>query len=190
MNEPQPVSIESRLNVHLAEYNAVTMRATYLIATEALLFVALVTLFGASPGFIKFDSVLDFLTVIFVGQMAAILFSWLSYEERNMTLYIESVLKPKIQNLIDDTEALSYETYLFKNRPKATSYIQNIVLAIAPFLILSIVRTGLLIYANQKDSKWYYYDTIAVVINVMAFCILIYIIWLSFKIQRKMWKTL
>src|ERR1035437_4008175 len=107
------------LDVHLAEYNALTMRNTYWITLQ----YAVYAIAGAYVGFaVQGRNSVPLDTLLCGSAMVLLLLGWgilqIQYEIFNNVEYMETRLKPKIMKLLGGQTCWDYEPFLAQRRAR------------------------------------------------------------------------
>jgi hypothetical protein len=106
--EPQT---DALLQLHIAEYTALTTRNTYYMSVSFAIWPALVlylTLFGILKGWESYGVLLALLAVFGTELLGAGWYFCL-YEQYQNVLYMETKLRPKVAELIPQTDYWAYE---------------------------------------------------------------------------------
>jgi hypothetical protein len=174
------VSDNTLIQLHLAEYQALTTRASYWIVLQFSLLPAgpvyIVLAYQAwQSGSIKIKEIVVWSTLA-VLQLMAMLWSNTILEQFAIVKYIECYLRPQIGKGL----FWGYEPYLVKHRPIKSTW-GNYSIPTLGLIVLVII----LITRFNEFSRW---DVGGVTINL----ILLAILWnLSFKISKmqREWST-
>jgi hypothetical protein len=172
-----PKNKEMEIQLHLTEYNALTMRETYLINIQYLVLgsvVVWVTVMGvkylSEPGsFIGWGSV-------FVSQIFCMISAWLLNEEFLIVDYIEFHIRPTLVKLLDNKELWKYQ-YFLQNRRKKTSKKWEFTGLI--FIVPGLIAVGVLTAKNG----WSDWDYLGLFVNLVGLWLYILRLWKALKIK-------
>lgn len=113
------------IKLHIAEYEALTTRASYSMTMQAGL-IAVAPAFAVLGYYLyqvlastKAKSLIGWGTV-FVLHLVALIWANMMLEQFSMVKYIECFLRPRIEELVGSDEFWLYEPYLIKHRPVNT----------------------------------------------------------------------
>jgi hypothetical protein len=167
MSETEKEITAIQIQLHIAEYNALTNRCTNVINMQTALLAVAVTwilIFVNLQNSIEYSFKIwwVFLGIVIIGWVK----SMLSYELYLMIHYIESFLKKRIKAIIGDVNFWNYEFFLKHKRSKA----HILTSEVADVLILSIMFVLLIYY---RLPYWEKYDWLGFGVNFLF--ILIYI---------------
>jgi hypothetical protein len=113
MQAPSPTSADTLLHAHLAEYQALTTRCTYLITMQYAFWPVAFTMFAfLSPLWDKHGHLLLEWGGILLGELLSIAFYVTSCELYTHTLYIERQLKPAVVKLTAEPALWQWEPWL------------------------------------------------------------------------------
>jgi uncharacterized membrane protein len=147
------------LDVHLAEYNALTMRNTYWITLQ----YAVYAIAGAYIGFaVQARATIPFDTLMWGSALALLLLGWgilqIQYEIFNNVEYMETKLKPKVMALIGGRTCWEYESFLAELRARGFLRFEwKYALLIIFIFVLMLV--GALIIWTIEIGTWTRWDT-------------------------------
>jgi hypothetical protein len=142
------------LQLHIAEYEALTTRASYSMAMQA-------GLIALAPGFAVLDyylyqvlasaqgkSLISWGTV-FVLHLVALIWANMMLEQFSMVRYIECYLRPRIQDTVGDERFWLYEPYLIKHRPVNTIWGHYSMVGTSLMVLATLVLIRL-----KSFSRW------------------------------------
>lgn len=110
----------SLIQLHVAEYQALTMRNTYWITMQYFLWPILIGLIGLINQLHNpFDPTLRIWGFAVVGQIVVVAYYAATLEQYSNVHYIETKLKPSISALVGADSFWGYERYLKASRPFA-----------------------------------------------------------------------
>jgi hypothetical protein len=172
--------IEKQIDLHISEYNALTTRHTYYINMQIGLLAA-----GIGAGLIVVSiwkenySFIFIWGLILIWQIINFLFVFNVYDSYRIVAYIESVLKPKIRDLINNSNFWEYETVLSKNRGMGHRFLElsNVL------VIFLIILFGVL----YRFCNWLLWDWIGLIINFILLIFPTRLTILSMKIRKNNW---
>src|ERR1017187_5968661 len=171
-----PESQNLVLQLHLAEYLALTNRGTNWLALESgmwalmMIFVSLVpSLWGKLPR--------DMVIWGSFGALQAMLFVWsnMLFEQYSSICYIEQKLRPLVRSVIGAAEFWQYEEYVGSRRPQNQPFWYETAPSFAVFGVL----LGLVLYRLQKPHPVREYFEFAV--NVGMSCAYV---WGSIRVVK------
>ena len=175
---------EIEIQLHLAEYNALTTRCTYFTNIQNLLLTALVILVTA--GLLvswNYEPIYVFRWGILFGmQVIGIISAQLFYEENKIIRYLESELKPMIKHSIGGDHFWKYQLFVAKQR--SNKYV------IWEYSGVIIAATIVAVIAVTRISKWELGDFIGLFLNIVL--LIIYMVMTSYaaKTRKHFWKAL
>ena len=170
-------SRRSQLDLHLAEYEALTTRATNYIVMGTIIWPLMVS-------FVGFLAVVwehltpdqsceyGFFIVIWCGtlgiQLALILWTFLVCEQYKLVLYIEKELRPRVSNLVGDENFWLYERKLRK-QPRINKWFELTTDFWIFIFILAVV-----IFRLITSHEFVYWDWIGLSLNLAVFGVLLF----------------
>lgn len=108
----------SLIQLHIAEYQALTMRNTYWITLQYFLWPILIGFIGLATQLPNpFDPTLRIWGVVVVAQVVVVAYYASTLEQYTNVRYIETELKPSISALVGADSFWGYERYLAASRP-------------------------------------------------------------------------
>jgi len=170
INDYSEEEVKMLNQLHIAEYNALTMRHTYLITLQyGMISIAIVFLTFIGSIWNKLDLSIYIWTTFFGVQLFALVVISNIYEINNLILYMENDLRNQIMNVFENnrnsTSTISkfdfwkFEYYQSRGRNAFISrYLELILLAILLIIFLIIV-----VYFYPLKSK---FDYIAFGVNL------------------------
>jgi hypothetical protein len=171
---------EMEIQLHLGEYNALTMRCTYFTNIQNMLLSALIiwitvmiTLWVSRP------NIFIYWGTVFGVQVFGLISTWLLYEEYTIIQYIESDLKPRITNLINHKEFWNYQSFLKTkrtNKYKAWEFI-GVMIATSLIIVTALVRI-----------PWDWRDIVGCGINMIILVLFAYRTYYAVKIRWNSWR--
>ena len=171
----------SLLQLHIAEYQALTTRASYWIVLQFGLlpvipiYLALAAQVSESGVILK--EVVIWGTVAGL-QLVALVWAQTALEMFAVVRYIELYLRPLVKSVINtDSVFWGYELYLIKNRPTPALWGEFGV----PFLNL-IVLVVTFLFRFREISRW---DIYGVIVNLILLSILLVSTWKVGKMRRE-----
>ena len=147
------------LDVHLAEYNALTMRNTYWITLQ----YAVYAIAGAYVGFaVQARNTVPFDTLMWGSAMVLLLLGWgilqIQYEIFNNVEYMGTRLKPKIMKLVGGQTCWDYEPFLAQRR--ATGFVRfEWKYGLLVIFVFALILIGALIIWTIEIGPWTRWDT-------------------------------
>lgn len=172
--------ISERINLHIAEYNALTTRCTSFINFQFVLLGALIAWF--SLGIFLWDkenadlSTWGILTGAQVLEMVA---AWNLYEQYVAINYMEKHLRPAISTLIENNQFWEYESVIALGR-KHKIYKQAELFGLIFFLVLIV--TAFVCRCVYTTCFWI--DLFGFTLNVVIWVIVARKTFESLKIKR------
>src|ERR1017187_2268802 len=147
------------LDVHLAEYNALTMRNTYWITLQ----YAGYAIAGAYVGFaVQARNTVPFDTLWWGSAMGPFLLGWgilqIQYEIFNNVEYMETRLKPKIMKLVGGQACWDYEPFLAQRRAQGFVRFEWKYGLLVVFIFVLILIAALIIWTIEI-GPWTRWDT-------------------------------
>jgi hypothetical protein len=172
---------EIRINLIIAEYNALTTRCTYIINLQSIILTVAVTwilIFVTVWDTIQYNVIIW--AVFFGAQLIGWIGSILTYDLYNIVRYIESSLRPEIIDLIKDDRFWRFELYLKKARSHthiATNEIGGSIFVLILFIVLIVYRINL----------WEPWDWIGVLANLVMFAMFSKKALQAMNLRSKFW---
>ena len=152
---PETERIQLTVQLHIAEYTALTTKATYIQSIQAVFFAALVT--GIATMLSNIDSKVPLYKwgFIFGIQGLAIIIAWNMYEHYRIVRYIEQELRQHLLKLKFEKEVWAYETFLYGER-KRNKFIAAELLA--PLTYLTLIVVCVCFYFPKAYLDWIGYS--------------------------------
>lgn len=183
-NDGSSQRIEMEIQLHLAEYNALTTRCTYFTNIQNVLLTAVVI--WVTGGLLvswNHEPVFIFRWGILFGmQIIGIISAQLFYEENKIIRYLESELKPAIKRLIRSDRFWKYQLFIAKQRSDKFVIWEysGVIIGAAVVAVIAITRL----------SKWVLGDFIGLLCNIAL--LVIYMVMTSYavKTRKQFWKAL
>lgn len=176
---------DNLINLHIAEYNALTTRTTYFINIQFILLTAL-------PAWIIvivniWDSKLEYIYIwgLLLGvQLIGIINAFVTLEYYKIVTYLESDLKPEIIKLIKNKSFWSYESFLIKERGKKNRKNWSLF-----FEFLAVIFSGVIIIAIfiYRIHEWILGDYIGLFLNIIFLIIQFILTNQSKKLRLQNW---
>jgi hypothetical protein len=174
------------IDLHIAEYNTLTTRATYFINIQFVLLTALIAwivVIGQiwNP---KIDYLLNW-GLLLGSQIIGVINANMAWETFSIVRYIESDLKPKIRHLIKKDSFWSYESYLIIQRggkfnKKWVPFMDFFWVVLAAFVFI-----GITIYRIQN---WFYIDWLLAILNLLLLVFLAIRTYQTVMMKVHSWK--
>jgi hypothetical protein len=175
---------EKLVDIHIAEYNALTSRCTYFFNFQIILLTAILasisviaTLWGSRQTWLLGWGPL--LVLLILTNISANIFT----EQYKMVRYIETILKPLIKDLTKK-KFWEYEPYLIRERK--THFLTSITLwemmgpVIAGIILVFITLNHTYIY----DSTWSPDDWIGLILSIVFWSIYSMQMYNAIKIRK------
>jgi hypothetical protein len=161
------------ISLHVAEYQTMTTRCTYWITMQfALMPVIPIYLTLVAPLWLKpdYNKGLLFWGSAFVLQIVGHVWNQTLGDQYATILYIERVLRPAIEKVLDSREFWFYEPYLARLRKARVSSVTTpeiwefMIVALSTVLMLSIV-----VYVSQSEGRFLLsgYGWLGLLINLL-----------------------
>ena len=169
-----------QIDLHIAEYNALTTRCTYFTNIQNLILSVLVIWLTVMIGlWIKNPSSIIAWGTILGSQIFGILSAVLLYEEYNMIRYIESFLKPIINNLLNKKIFWEYQSFLISQRKESYKIWEFSIIIITGIIIITVSITRF---------PWDYGDFIGFVLNFLTLYVFGSKTYSAAKLRWDSWK--
>lgn len=148
----QPVSSEKIVEVHIAEYQAITSRSTSLILISSSIWPMLILLLSViGPHWDTQRNPYLLWSICTIGEFSLFYWAENSWQQMNNIRYIEKVLRPELEVALSSQRFWHYEQYLHKQRTAALQWWEAplpwsgaILLAgVASLRVYSIAKTGI-----------------------------------------------
>lgn len=161
------------IQLHIAEYQALTTRNTYWMTMQFALFPMLL-LFMALVA--QLWNSLDHAVLLWgsalVAQLIVVVWYQAGWEQYNNVRYMERELRPSITNLLRENEFWKYELYLRQQRSRILVWWEYPA-SFSSFVVLLVIA--------QLRRPWLALDYYAFAINALMF---IFIVWLNINLVR------
>ncbi len=168
---------EIEIQLHLAEYNALTTRCTYFTNIQNVLLTAVVI--WVTGGLLvswNHEPIFVFRWGILFGmQVIGIISAQLFYEENKIIRYLESELKPTIIHSIGSDRFWKYQLFVAKQRSNKYVIWEYSGVIIAAIVVALIAVTRL--------SKWEIGDFIGLFCNIVL--LVIYMVMTSYAVTTR-----
>src|ERR1035437_1582577 len=174
------------IDLHIAEYNALTTRATYFTNIQSILltvFIAWVVVMG-NLWDLKSENIVSW-GLILGAQLIAFINANFTDGYYTIVAYIENDLKPKIRELIKKDDFWGYEPYLVKKRSKKY---KNKAMVGFEFSVVTLSLFVIIINAAYRFPNKDQWDWIGCILN---FTLLIFIFLKTYntvKVRLRNWK--
>lgn len=178
--------VEKEIDLHIAEYNTLTNRATNFINIQFVLLTALlawVVVIGQI-----WNPNLNYLLswgLLLGAQIIGVINSNMAWETYTIVRYIESDLRPKVVALIKKESFWNYESYLTTQRGVKLNF------AWVPFMdffwvvLAGIVLAAVTIYRFQN---WAFIDWVLFIINLVIFIAMTIRTYHTVRMKVREWK--
>ncbi|HMK24988.1 MAG TPA: hypothetical protein VK483_03090 [Chitinophagaceae bacterium] len=171
---------EMEIQLHIAEYNAMTMRETYLINIQYILPGSIVVWITVMVGqYISHPTSLICWGTILGAQIFFCISAWLLNEEFIIVNYLETHVRPLLVDLLKNKNIWKYQFFIQNSRKKTHwlwEYTGVIIICIS---ILAISFTL---------KSWKLFDTIGLIINVVVLSHYIFRLTKALKIKWR-WES-
>ena len=171
------------IDIHIAEYNALTTRCTYFINIQNILLTALIawivvigTIWNSN-----FEYILTWSFLLGCHIIALINVNF-SYEHYNIVRYIERDLKPKIKKLIANEIFWNYESYLVEERKN-----NNIWIIVFEYLAVILSVLTIITICIFRIPHWVRLDFFGFSLNILLFLLLLTKTRQTVKIRISSW---
>lgn len=186
-NENPALSFDGKeIDLHIAEYNALTTRSTYFINIQFVLLTALIAWIIVIGNIwnTKLEYLLNWLLLI-GAQILGIINANLAWENYCIIRYTERELKPKIIDLIKKETFWGYETYLVKLRDTKQTKISLIFMDFLWTLMAGVIIIATAIY---RFNNWIEWDWLGIILNFLLFVALFMKTYQTVKLRLNFWK--
>lgn len=171
---------QMELDLHIAEYNALTTRCTYFTNIQNVVLSVLVIWTTVMIGlWIEKPTYIISWGTILGAQAFGIISAVLLYEEYNIIRYLESVLKPLIDSLIHKEQFWGYQSFLITQRKKSYKIWEFSTVILTGFIITAVAVTRI---------PWEWGDLLGFILNVFALYVFGSKTYSSAKIRWNSWK--
>lgn len=177
---------QKEIDIHIAEYNALTTRSTYILNIQFVLLTALIAWIVVF-GNIWNKDLENYLTwgLIFGAQLMGIVYANMFYENYCIICYIESNLKPKIRKLIKGKKIWEYEDFLITIRGTTPNKLSLVMMDYSWSAVSGIIIIGVVTYRLHYWNQW---DWFGVSINILFFLFQITRTYQAVKLRLNSWK--
>ena len=178
--------IDSIIQIHIAEYNALTTRSTYFINIQNILLTALIAWIIFVASIWKSNCENTLIWILLLGsQLIAIINANFSYEHYTIIKYIEKELKPKISDLINQNWFWNYEIFLKEARSTNMRHYGVILLEFLAVVLLGILLIAIIVYLFRK---WTNLDSLGLLLNLILFAFIFIQTYKCTKLRLRNWK--
>jgi hypothetical protein len=185
-NDPEFNHFEALLHLHITEYNALTTRNNNWVTIQVGIW-SLILLYATAASTVwtySYQSKPEYGAYIIWGSAAfiqialAILYFTMQEVYRNV-LYLETVLRGLIRDLVGDSPFWQYESFLAKNTDRNPAWTDSITACAVIFLfaLLAVLR-----HAYSFSNKREFYGFIA---NIPFSTFLVWQTILTIRLRRK-----
>ena len=173
--------VELEIQLHIAEYNALTTRCTYFTNIQNIVVSVLVIWITAMIGiWISKPSYFVFWGSILGAQAFGIISAVLLYEEYNIIRYLESKLKPIIETLTNKRSFWGYQPFLITQRKNTYK-----IWEFSSVIVTGIVILGITI---MRIPSWILGDYFGITLNLIVLYIFFSKTDDASEIRRNSWK--
>jgi hypothetical protein len=176
-----PESTKMQIDLHIAEYNAITTRCTNFTYIQNVVLSLIVIWITAMIGFwiAHPDSYYISWGALLGAQAFGIIFAALVYEQYNMVRYIESYLRPIIIRFVKNDTIWFYESFLITQRKDAYKIweFSSVIITGILIIVLAIIRI-----------PWKLGDLLGFILNSLAVYMFTMKIYDGAKIRWNKWK--
>jgi len=178
--------IKEEIDLHIAEYNALTSRATYFINIQFVLLTALIAwvIVIGNIWNTKIEYLLNW-GLLIGAQIIGIVNANMEWETYSIVRYIERDLKPRICNLLSKDTFWDYESYLIIQRGQKFNSAWSIFTGY--FWILLAIAT-IICTIIYRFHNWLIWDWVGVVLNLLLFIVMTVRTDQTVKLRRNSWK--
>jgi hypothetical protein len=189
-NEPKPSGdpelIKRRLDVHLAEYSALTMRITYWITIQYVIY----GLAAAYLGFaVQAAGKVKLATLVWTSGLVLLLLAWAllqtQWEIFTYVKYIEKQLKPKIEPLVLDGTFWEFESFMADLRTKGFVNFEW-QYGMVGFFLLAIAAVLWMVLVVFKQYSWAPADYAWAAANLYVGALVVGKAWHNQRLQKEM----
>lgn len=177
---------ELEIDLHIAEYNALTTRTTYFINFQFILLTALFAwiILIASVWDSKFVIIFSW-GLLLGAQVIAIINAFITHEYYTIIKYIESDLKPKVIKLIKNNSFWGYELFLINERGKKNSKNWRLFFEFLAVIFSGVVIIAIFIY---RFHDWIFGDSIGLFFNLILLVIQFILTYQSESLRLRNWQ--
>lgn len=168
------------IDLHIAEYNALTTRCTYFTNIQNLVLSVLVIWLTVMIGlWIKNPTYYISWGTILGSQIFGVISAVLLYEEYNIIRYLESELIPKIETLIPKKQFWQYQTFLITQRKESYKIWEFGTVIFTVMIIIGI---------SLSRIPWELGDLFGLILNLLALFVFTSKTYSAAKIRWNKWK--
>jgi hypothetical protein len=188
-NRADERDVDSLVQLHVAEYNALTTRCTYRIYFQfsiwgiLLIYLPLIGLAwngGMDHAFILWVSAL-------VAQGAVLAWQENLIEIYRSIEYIEQVQRPLLTDLLPGKQFWEYERYLAKDRPNRAVWWEYLFPLLALVAVVGVAVFRMLeLKASGSFEQPYWRDLVGAGVNIGALAVLLYSANFAVRIRKQM----
>lgn len=181
MNDANNIGKDHIIDLHIAEYNALTMRCTYIMTIHVVLLAALVTWLTVMGSMIETKPSWFKWITISGAQIFAIISAMYLYGYYIIILYLETILKPTISESLKTEKNWRYQSFVSENRIKGF-----VVWEFSGLLI----DVGIIITISLLQPQWAIADLFWFLFNIVLLFIYFHRISNAVKIRLKIKKAI
>jgi hypothetical protein len=166
-------SEDNLVNLHIAEYQALTTRASYWIVLQVGLLPIIPIYLAMASQVWQYGPVLKEVVIwaTLAGmQITGIIWAQTVVEQYGLVRYVECYLRPLAEELVHTNVFWGYEPYLIKRRTIPTSFAEPAVAVISSTLVIITCVSRYWVLSWLKLSWW---DACGLVVNLA----LLYLLW-------------
>lgn len=153
--------LKGHLDVHLAEYNALTMRNTYWITLQYVVYGIAGAYLGCAAEAAANNNI-PLVPLMWVSGLVLQVLAWgllqIQYEIFNNVEYLERRLKPAVKKLIGSREVWGYEPFLADQRAQPFARFEWKYSLLVLFLFVFVCIVGFIAW-NVWRGHWTRWDT-------------------------------
>jgi hypothetical protein len=166
----------SVVQLHIAEYQALTTRGSYWLVLQISLLPVVPIYLGLAAQVLQsgllVKEVVVWVTVAGL-ELIGIVWAQIMLEHYTAVKYIEFYLRPMVENLVDSKMFWGYEPHLVKHRPISQRF------ADASIPLLGLIVFGITLTIRFRDfSRW---DIGGVILNLM----LLWLLWKQNQVAQR-----
>lgn len=177
------------LQIHLAEYQAVSSRATTLLTVNSGILAVVIGIVGLGVslwyGKDYRPNNIIFWSLLFITQMLEFIWLTILYEILSNAYYIESVIKPKLAELVGAKDYLLYEAFIQRLPGKRFEIILEMGVAfIVPFLL---AKSSSILGSDFKESDYIgLMANLVILLGIVIYaCLTFYLLLRFFKLVNE-----
>jgi hypothetical protein len=188
MESPKPDSTLLILQVHLAEYQALTTRITYWLTLQYAIYSAgfvylAIAVQGLGSGRVN-PRTLAWITML-LFQFLGLAWAECGHEMLFNGLYMETELRQRVGKLVSTGDFWLYEPFLARHRGEKRQRLRE-SLGLATFAIVTLCAAALVVWVLASNRPWCRRDYFWLLVNSLTLPLLAHTAIKVFRVKQKL----